>query len=141
MAPAPAEPEEPPQFEVRTVGMCVEGRRVDIRRGLVKDLKRGRWAIQAKLDLHGMVVEQARRTVQRFLQDAERRGMRALLIVTGKGERSRPFQGVLRHGLSEWLTDDPCRYKVLCFTSARPEDGGPGAFYVLLRRPEPPRLP
>jgi DNA-nicking Smr family endonuclease len=41
---------------------------------------------------------------------------------------------VLREGVTDWLTAPPLAARVMAFASARPEDGGSGATYVLLRR-------
>jgi DNA-nicking Smr family endonuclease len=54
-----------------------------------------------------------------------------LLIITGKGSDG---NGILKQQLPRWLETDILKSKILAMTPARPEDGGHGALYVLLRR-------
>jgi DNA-nicking Smr family endonuclease len=106
-------------------------------------LKRGQLPIEAKLDLHGMTQAAARSALDRFIADAYRRGLRAILVITGKGLRAPPETdgfwepqrpGVLRREVPRWLNEPINRPLVLAFTEAQPEHGGGGAFYLLLRR-------
>src|SRR5437773_83320 len=48
-------------------------------------LKRGKLAIDARVDLHGMTQAAAHRTLNRFLTTAAERGLRCVLVITGKG--------------------------------------------------------
>ena len=100
----------------------------------LRKLERGEFAVHAHLDLHGMVVEDAERAVDRFLSDSQRRGVRCVLIITGKGYNSVGRSGVLREKIPQWLAKGPSSRRVLAFVTARPCDGGEGALYVLLRR-------
>jgi DNA-nicking Smr family endonuclease len=95
-----------------------------------KKLKRGQFAIQATLDLHGFNVEQARAELLQFLKAASERRMRCVRIIHGKGHGSKGQGATLKP-----LTDSLLRRVnlVLAFTSAPPHDGGTGAVYVLLR--------
>ena len=70
-------------------------------------------------------------------------GRRCVLIITGKGGARDDFDGsfmpdrdsgVLRRNLPRWLGEAPMRPLVLRLESARPQHGGDGAYYVLLRR-------
>ena len=101
-------------------------------KGAPVDLEKGEFAISAHLDLHGMPFEDARRAVDEFLVQQQKRGRRCVLIVTGKGKNSPNGQGVLRERVPEWLARGPSSRRVLAFASARPCDGGVG------RRPGPP---
>lgn len=94
-------------------------------------LRRGHMEIEARIDLHGMTVAQAHPTLRQFLTGAQGRGLRCVLIITGKG---RDGQGIIRQSLSGWLADPPLRDIVLRHYPAKPKDGGTGAFYILLRR-------
>ena len=58
---------------------------------------------------------------------------RLVLVITGKG-LTRNSTGVLRKRLPEWLNKPKCREVTLSFCAARPEHGGEGAFYILLKR-------
>jgi DNA-nicking Smr family endonuclease len=100
---------------------------------LARRLHRGKYAIQAHIDLHGCRVAEARRVFDDFLRDAIATGNRGLLVVHGRGLSS-PAGPVLKSKVRQWLTSGPWRRWVLAFASARPVDGGAGATYVLLRR-------
>ncbi len=105
-------------------------------------LKRGQLPIEARLDLHGMTQDQARRSLDAFITHAHDRGLRAVLIITGKGLKPRardagpwePEPGILKTQTPRWLNEPPNRARVLAFTPAQPRDGGSGALYVLIRR-------
>ena len=94
-------------------------------------LRRGQMDIEATLDLHGMTVAKAQPKLIDFLLCAQRRDLRCVVIITGKG---REGQGILRQSLPQWLTDQPLRAIILRHYPAQPKHGGSGAFYVLLRR-------
>jgi DNA-nicking Smr family endonuclease len=95
-------------------------------------LRRGEMAIAARLDLHGMTQDEAHRALVRFVERAHDEGKRTVLVITGKGTAS--GEGVLRRAVPRWLAEPQCRAKVLATEPARPQHGGDGALYVLLRR-------
>lgn len=102
---------------------------------LLDDLKKGRFAYEQCIDLHGMTRQTAHTEVGRFISQSRcRDGASCVLVVTGRGKSSPGGQSVLREALPRWLTRAPIRAHVLAFCTARAVDGGPGAFYVLLRR-------
>ena len=105
---------------------------VGVDRRLADRLKRGRLPIQSTLDLHGLTQNEAHAAVQGFVARAAERGLRTVLIVTGKGRRD--GAGVLKSSLPRWLNEAPLRPFVLALSQARPEHGGTGALYVLLKR-------
>ena len=113
---------------------------VDRDHRLAGRLRRGQLPIEGTLDLHGMTQAEARRDLTEFVADGRRKGARCLLVVTGKGSRSgtddwgRPSPGVLREAVPRWLNLSPLRDSVLAFAAARPQHGGDGAFYLLLKR-------
>jgi DNA-nicking Smr family endonuclease len=98
----------------------------------LKDLRRGRWVVQGEIDLHGLTREEARQALAAFLADSLLRGARCLRVIHGKGLRSPGREGVLRTLVRGWLSR---REEVLAYCQARPNDGGDGALYVLLRAP------
>lgn len=98
---------------------------------LLRQLRRGRYTIQAEMDLHGLNRQQAREALNAFLQECRTLDLRCVRIIHGKGRSSPHGQGVLKAAVNGWLTR--CD-EVLAFCSARPADGGTGAIYVLLRR-------
>ena len=99
------------------------------RREIVR-LRRGRFDVEADLDLHGRTVADAVAALARFLEDSCRRGRRCVRIVHGKGFGSRRGP-VMKAHVDRWLRARP---EVLAFCSAIPPHGGTGALYVLLRR-------
>jgi DNA-nicking Smr family endonuclease len=98
---------------------------------VLKRLRRGRYAMQAELDLHGLNRAQAGQELAAFLQDCRRRGLTGVRIIHGKGRRSANDGPVLKPAVAGWLRQ---RAEVLAFCTARPADGGSGALYVLLAR-------
>ncbi len=95
-------------------------------------LHRGRMEIDGRIDLHGMTQDEAHAALAKFMDRADARGWRCVLVITGKG--TRPGGGVLRAAVPRWLNLPPHRTRILSFGAARPKDGGEGALYVLLRR-------
>ena len=96
-------------------------------------LRRGRLSVEATLDLHRHTQDEAHRALMGFITDAAAEGRRCVLVITGKGALSEGG-GVLRRQVPHWLNQQPCRECVLAIAEARPEHGGAGALYVLLRR-------
>ncbi len=104
------------------------------RPGLASDvlarLRRGHWAIQGQLDLHGLRRDEARTAVAEFLREAHQRGWRCLRVVHGKGHGSPGREPVLKAKVQRWLA----QYEsVLAFTQATAPEGGSGALIVLLK--------
>lgn len=95
--------------------------------------RRGRMAIEGRLDLHGLYQEEAHEALRGFIAGAAARGQRCVLVVTGKGRVSQGG-GVLRRAVPKWLNQPGLREHILSIAQARIEDGGDGAIYVLLKR-------
>ncbi len=102
-----------------------------VQHGVFRKLKQGSYEHEARLDLHRMTVEQARREVFSFISDAVQLNLRSLLIVHGKGLGSQAGGAVLKSYINAWL---PQLEPVLAFVSAQPRHGGVGAVYVLLKK-------
>lgn len=103
-------------------------------------LKRGKVVPEARLDLHGMTMDQAHPALMGFILRAHAQGKRLVLVITGKGksrDEGGPIpvrQGVLRHNVPQWLSSPPLAQAVLQITEAHISHGGGGAYYVYLRR-------
>lgn len=97
---------------------------------VLRDLRRGRWVVQAHLDLHGMTRDEARHHVALFLRECMVGEHRCVRIVHGKGLGSPRREPVLKKLVIGWLSQ---RQEVLAFCQARPAEGGAGAVSVLLR--------
>ena len=105
-------------------------RRAGVREQTLRQLRRGRYPVEAELDLHGLSQAAARDYLAEFIASSRHAGLRCVRVVHGKGYRSGARGPVLKIAVNNWLkrhTD------VLAFTSARVIDGGTGAVYVLLR--------
>jgi DNA-nicking Smr family endonuclease len=104
-------------------------RRPHVPEVVLQKLRRGQYAVDAEIDLHGLNAAQAKHALRDFLVDAAARHWRCVRVVHGKGRRSGPRGPVLKPVVVHWLQRSN---HVLAFGSARPIDGGSGALYVLL---------
>lgn len=91
------------------------------------------------MDLHGCLVDEAYQKVETFLQNAVRRGLRCVQIITGKGlhredEDIFAARGVLKDLVPQWLNQDHIRPLLLAFDYSPVSEGGDGALMLLLRR-------
>jgi DNA-nicking Smr family endonuclease len=121
-------------FDVTDTPEYVEGAVQGLDPRLLKRLRRGDFAWQGFLDLHGMTAAQARPAVVAFVAESLRVGRRCVLVVHGRGHNSKDRAPVLKGRVVEWLSRGSTSRAVLAFATARPHDGGAGALYVLLRR-------
>jgi len=96
-------------------------------------LNRGKMAIESTLDLHGMTQAQAHGALSRFILRSESRGLRCVLVITGKG-LAKESGGVLRNQVPNWLNESGNRERIIAFNYAQQGHGGTGALYVLLKR-------
>jgi DNA-nicking Smr family endonuclease len=108
-------------------------------RRLLQRVARGREAIEARLDLHGMTQSEAHAALLSFLRRAQANDVRLALVVTGKGAgkttREMPRErGVLRRSVPMWLSLPEFRRFVISFEEAHPSHGGQGALYLRMRR-------
>lgn len=121
------------EYQVEEVGTADElfFSRPGLQHSVVKKLRRGQFSSSAVLDLHGMVVTEARQALVEFIHESRKHNARYVRIVHGKGYGSSNRQPILKNRLNNWLRqiDD-----VLAFCSAQPRDGGTGAVYLLLKR-------
>jgi DNA-nicking Smr family endonuclease len=99
------------RFEVEDDGVRISGRRVDLPLDALRRLRRGLLPIDARLDLHGLTVPQARAQLEAFLRTTRARGE-----------------------IGAWLSQSAAAEHVAAFATASAVDGGEGAVYVLLRR-------
>ncbi|MEQ8282339.1 MAG: Smr/MutS family protein [Parvibaculum sp.] len=111
-------------------------------------LARGQMEVEATLDLHGHNQHEAHDALLSFLTRARARGLRCVLVITGKG--ASPYarhtlhgadfyevperQGVLRSAVPRWLAEAAFRAHLTGFQPAHPKHGGGGAFYIWLRK-------
>jgi len=98
-------------------------------RSVLRDLRRGRWVVEAQVDLHGLNRDEARHQVALFVADCIARERRCVRIVHGKGLGSPGREPVLKRLVLGWLAQ---KKEVLAFCQARTVEGGAGAVIVLL---------
>lgn len=115
----------------------------------VRKLRKGRSGIEARLDLHGLRQHEAHADLRRFLFQAQDRGLKWVLVITGKGgprpsSVSQSVQtegfatydppGILRRNVPLWLKEPDIRAIVVGYEPAAPHHGGDGALYIQLRK-------
>jgi len=122
------------RFEVADDGVTVEGRRIDVDPRELRRLRTQRYAIDGKLDLHGLSRDRAKSAVVEFVARKRREGDRALLIVHGKGTHSPRGEAVLRGEIGAWLSQSSAAKDVLAFASLVEHDDTSGAVTVLLAK-------
>ena len=71
--------------------------------------------------------------LHRFIHAAVAQEKRTVLVITGKGQR---FEGVLKRMVPQWLEEPDLARHLVAITPAQPKDGGTGAFYLRLRKPQ-----
>ena len=121
-------------FDISDTDEYIEGIAHGLDRRLLTRLRRGDFALQAHVDLHGLNREEARLRVETFLHESRTNDRRCVLIVHGRGLNSKDQIPVLKDAVRMWLQRGRIAKSVLAFATARPTDGGAGAVYVLLRR-------
>lgn len=97
---------------------------------LIKSLKRGKWPIEASLDLHGSTLDEARQRLEQFLQSCLDHQIKCVRIVHGKGYGSKDGASVLKETVRRWLSQ---MQAVKAYTECSEQDGGSGAVQALLR--------
>lgn len=98
---------------------------------MMRQLRRGTIRIDYELDLHGLSREEALDALEAFIGGAYRRGQKAVLVITGKGNHS-PAEPVLGRAVMEWLRRDG--KGMVAETVAAPGSmGGEGAVVVFIR--------
>lgn len=116
--------------EILDNGDHLNFRRSDVSNLVLKKLQRGKYRLQAEVDLHGLTVAQAREELANFLKECRQERLSCVRIIHGKGLGSGNKGPVLKSKVALWLKQSE---RVVAYTSARPVDGGTGALYVLLQ--------
>ena len=96
-----------------------------------------------RLDLHGLSINQANRITKKFIIESFEERYKKLLIITGKGLRSKvrdnPYlskqTSVLKYAVPEFIKNDEDLFeKISRISTADLKDGGEGAFYIFLKK-------
>jgi len=124
----------PPDYTEIETGDELLYLRPGVQHSALRKLRRGHYSRGAELDLHGMTVPEAHSALSRFLHRCQANGTGCARIIHGKGLGSRQQKPVLKNRVNLWLRQ---RDEILAFCSARPEDGGTGAVYILVKQSHP----
>ncbi len=95
-----------------------------------------------KLDLHGFTLKESNQKVKKFILECFNFGYKKLLIVTGKGSRSKSYDNpyvseklsILRHSVPEFIrNEEVLSNRVIKISKAGINDGGEGAINIFLK--------
>ena len=120
------------EFDVSTLldtDEALSFRRPSVGPEVTRKLRKGDWAIQREIDLHGLRSDEARLALTTFIRDAHKHGIRCVRVVHGKGLGSPGKTPVLKSKVHSWLVQ---KNQVMAFVQAKPAEGGAGALVVLL---------
>ena len=120
------------EFDVSTLldtDDALSFRRPSVGPEVTRKLRKGDWAIQREIDLHGLRSDEARLALTTFIREAHKYGIRCVLVVHGKGLGSPGKTPVLKSKVHSWLVQ---KNQVMAFVQAKPAEGGAGALVVLL---------
>lgn len=93
--------------------------------------------IDVTIDLHGMRQAQAKEALFKFIEVSSQKGLKTLLVVTGKGLKallSEGTPGAIKQNFPTWLSDPQVNSLIHFYAPAHPKDGGSGAYYVVLKK-------
>ncbi len=116
-----------------TVGRGKETRHHPLERPVKRKIAKGRLALEARIDLHGMIQSEAHGFLLGFLIKAHERGLRHVLVITGKGT-SLGSDGALKRAVPLWFALPEFRPLISSYEPAARNHGGEGALYVRLAR-------
>ncbi|MBO9100412.1 MULTISPECIES: Smr/MutS family protein [Rhizobium] len=106
-----------------------------LERPVKRKIAKGRLPLEARIDLHGLYQDEAHDLLLDFLVRAHMRGLRHVLVITGKGS-SMGSEGALKRAAPLWFSKPDFRYLISSYETAAQHHGGEGALYIrLARRP------
>ncbi len=95
------------------------------------------------IDLHGYTLEEANKSIEKFIIRSYEEKVNKLIVVTGKGLHSQnekdPYVSkdlsILKYSVPEFISNNKNLMNVINeITDAKIEDGGGGAFYIFLKK-------
>ena len=95
------------------------------------------------IDLHGFSLDEANKTIKKFIDDCYQNGVSKIIVVTGKGLHSNverdPYVSkdlsILKYSVPEYIENNlELMKKIIEIKDAEIEDGGSGAFYIFLKK-------
>lgn len=105
---------------------------------VLRRLRRGKWPIEATLDLHGSTLEHMDERLARFLASCLAHHIRCVRIVHGKGHGSRTGVAILKDAVRRRLSQLDA---VQAWIECNEAEGGAGAVMALLRQPTTKDMP
>ena len=96
-----------------------------------------------KLDLHGFSLTESTEMVKKFINESYDSGFKKILVVTGKGLRSKSHEdpyvskklSILRYSIPEYIkNNENLKKKINKISEAEIKDGGEGAIYIFLKK-------
>jgi len=111
----------------------IASRHHPLERPVKRKLARGHLALEARIDLHGLIQSEAHAMLLDFLVRAHERGLRHVLVITGKGS-SLGSDGALKRAVPLWFSKPEFRHLISSYEVAARQHGGEGALYVRLSR-------
>ena len=112
----------------------VKNESLGIDNSTIKKLKTGKYKIDKTIDFHGKTLDEAFDILIKEINIAYKKGLRCLLVITGKGLRSPENSKTIKNEINNWLNHQLIADKIITYTDAIQKDGGTGAVYVLLKR-------
>ncbi|WP_084404038.1 DNA endonuclease SmrA [Marinobacterium litorale] len=109
----------------------IEWKRDGVQEGVYRNLRLGRYTVDARLDLLHRPLSECADEVVDFVQQCVGLGIRTVLINFGRSRRADAHSNQVKSCLNLWL---PALEEVMAFHGAQPQHGGSGAVYVLLRK-------
>ncbi len=104
--------------------------REGVQEAVLKHLRLGRYEAKTREDFRGLKLNDARNKLLQIIDGALYRGERNLLLISGKGGAG-AAACLMKSALMTWLKLLP---EVQAYHTAIRQDGGTGAFYVMLRK-------
>lgn len=109
------------------------GQHQPLERPVKRKLAKGRLELQARIDLHGLFQSEAHALLYSFILKAHERGLRHVLVITGKGS-SMGSEGALKRAVPMWFSKPEFRHLISSYEPSAQRHGGEGALYVRLSR-------
>jgi len=119
-----------PMIDITPPSGSAKYARSGLQKKTIDKLKQGQPLFEARLDLHGYNRAEANEELEQFFMSSIQSGFRCVLVIHGKGHHS-PDKAVLKTFTMDWLKGIDA---VQAFCTAKQDDGGTGALYVLLKR-------
>ena len=95
------------------------------------------------IDLHGFTLQEANKTIEKFINDSYDQNVSKIIVVTGKGLHSSvekdPYVSkdlsILKYSVPDFIENNTdLMKKVIEIRDAEVKDGGSGAFYIFLKK-------